>query len=49
MMVELTSGDNFTNILQAAFFAQIPKVQQDSQLISGFLRYWDLQAQKLFI
>jgi len=28
---------------------QIPRAQKDSQVVSVFLRFWDLQAQKLLM
>jgi len=44
MLVKLTPGVDFTNILHADFVPMIPSVQKDSQVITVFLRFWDLCA-----
>jgi len=40
---------NFANILRAVLRANISNTQKDSQIISVFLHFWDLRAQKLLI
>ncbi len=42
-------GVDFTNIYKQLKLMQITKVQKDSQVISVFLRLWDLSAQKLLV
>ncbi len=50
MLMKLTLGVNFTYMFITLLFCpQIPKAQIDSQVISVFLRFWDLSVQKLLV
>jgi len=40
---------DFTNVLQTAFTRADPKSAKKPQVISVFLRFWDLPEQNLFI
>jgi len=40
-------GTDFTNMFTWSFY--VPKAQKDSQVISVFLRFWDLRALKLLV
>jgi len=44
MLINLTPWINFTNIFTCSFFTPIPKVQKDRQVVSVFLRLWDLHT-----
>jgi len=44
MLVKLTPGVNFTNILHAAFIRPYPKSEKKTDNLTVFLRFWDLHA-----
>jgi hypothetical protein len=53
-MFNLSSSDTKQGSISPTFYqqllcAQIPKAQKDSQVISVFLRFWDLFTQKLLL
>jgi hypothetical protein len=48
LLVKLTTGVKFNQCSMSSFYAQIPKAQKDS-LVSVFLCFWDLRAQKLLV
>ncbi len=45
----LTPGLNFINILQTAFMRVNPERLEFSKILSIFLHFWDLRAQKLLV
>ncbi len=49
MLVKLTSGLNFINVLCTAFTWVEPKRVKKTVKLSVFLRFWDLHVQKLHV
>jgi len=44
MLMKLSPGVNFINILRAAFSLEGPEVQKRLATLVSFLRFWDLRA-----
>jgi len=42
MLVKLTAGLNFINVLHTAFRREDPKIEKDSQVVNLFLGFRDL-------
>jgi hypothetical protein len=42
-------GPFHQHVYEKAFSMQIPKAQKDSEVVSVFLRLWDLQAEELCV
>jgi len=49
MLVKLTTGVDFTNILMEAFMHADPEGAKDTDDLTVFLRFWDLLLQKLLV
>jgi len=46
-LMKLTTGVNFTNVYKQLLLSKISKVQNNTDDLTVFLRFWDLYVQKL--